>query len=143
MANALEFEVTVEDGATALVPVIDGRSLVDLIAAYESRRGYEPSGGYGGIIPAHFRFGDLSRYYEAREQRQWPRPGHAWVLGCDCGEVGCWPLTTRVAVTGSDVTWSHFSQDLRPSWDYEGFGPFTFDRQEYVSAVARAAAAVD
>ncbi|SDC63749.1 hypothetical protein [Nocardioides lianchengensis] len=143
MANALDFEVTVEDGATALVPVIDGRSLVDLIAAYEARRGYEPSGGYGGIVPAHFRFGDLGRYYEAREQRQWPRPGHAWVLGCDCGEVGCWPLTTRVTVAGSDVTWSHFSQDRRPSWDYEGFGPFTFDRQEYASVVARAAAAVD
>jgi hypothetical protein len=112
------------------------------VAAFDSRRGYEPSGGYAGIIPAHFNFGDLTRYYEAREDRQWSKPQHAWVLGCDCGEVGCWPLTVRITVTADDVIWSDFSQDHRPKWDYTGFGPFAFKRQQYVSAVATAAGAV-
>ena len=144
MTSALSFEVvTVEGGARALVPKIDGQSLVDLVAGYESRRGYEPSGGYAGIIPAHFNFGDLTLYYEAQEDQQWPSPGHAWLLGCDCGEVGCWPLTARIVVTPAEVTWSEFSQEHRPEWDYEGFGPFVFDRDQYAGAVAHAAETVN
>lgn len=143
MTSSLGFDVaTVEGGARALVPTVDGESLVDLVAAFESRRGYEPSGGYAGIIPAHFDFGDLTRYYEAREDRQWPSPGHAWLLGCDCGEVGCWPLAARIAVTTDSVTWSDFSQEHRPDRDYQGFGPFVFDRDQYARAVARAVDAV-
>jgi hypothetical protein len=141
--NALDFTVVpVGDGARALVPMIDGQSLVDLVAAFEAQRAYEPSGGYAGIIPAHFNFGVLTRYYEAREDRQWPSPQHAWLLGCDCGEVGCWPLTARIEVTADDVTWSDFGQPHRPGWDYEGFGPFVFERQQYAGAVSRAVEAV-
>ena len=143
MTSSLAFEVVaVEGGAKALVPTIDGHSLLTMVAAFESQRGYEPAGGYAGIIPAHFNFGDLTRYYEAREDRQWPSPGHAWLLGCDCGEVGCWPLTARIAVTPDNVTWSNFSQEHRPDRDYVGFGPFTFTRRQYASALARAAEAV-
>ncbi|MGH3332697.1 MAG: hypothetical protein ACRDPJ_15470 [Nocardioidaceae bacterium] len=143
MTSALDFEVVpVDGGVKALVPTIDGQSLVDLVAALETSRGYEPSGGYAGIIPAHFNFGDLTLYYEARELRQWPSPQHAWLLGCDCGEVGCWPLTARIAVTADEVSWSDFCQDHRPDWDYEGFGPFVFERQQYANAVSRAAEAV-
>jgi hypothetical protein len=143
VTSVLEFEVvTVDGGATALVPTIDGQSLVDLVAAFEAKQGYQPSGGYSGIVPAHFKFGDLTLYYEARAERQWPREKHAWLLGCDCGEVGCWPLTARIAVTADDVTWSNFGQEHRPGWDYEGFGPFIFVRQQYADAVSRAAEAV-
>lgn len=141
--SALAFEVvTVEGGAKALVPTINGQSLLALVAAFESQRGYEPAGGYAGLIPAHFNFGDLTRYYEAREDRQWPGPEHAWLLGCDCGDVGCWPLTAHIAITPDHVTWSQFSQEHRPDRDYDGFGPFTFDRDQYASAVAKAAEAV-
>lgn len=143
VTRTLGFDVVpIDSGPKALVPTIDGRSLVDLVAAFESQRGYEPSGGYAGIIPAYFNFGDLTRYYEAREDRQWPSPGHAWLLGCDCGEVGCWPLTARIVVGLDNVTWSDFSQEHRPGWDYEGFGPFVFDRKQYVSAVASVVVAV-
>jgi hypothetical protein len=143
VASALGFDVVpVGDDASALVPMIDGQSLVELVAAFEAQRGYEPSGGYAGIIPAHFNFGDLTRYYEAREDRQWPRPEHAWLLGCDCGEVGCWPLTARIAVAADEVVWSDFSQEHRPNWDYAGLGPFVFERQQYAGAVSQAAEAV-
>ena len=134
--------VPVNDGARALVPRIDGQSLVDLVAAFEAQRGYDPSGAYAGIIPANFNFGDLTLYYEAREDQQWPSPQHAWLLGCDCGEVGCWPLSARIAVTADEVTWSDFSQEHRPHWYYEGFGPFVFERLQYASAVSRAVEAV-
>lgn len=118
--------------------MIDGHSLIDLVAAFEMQRGYRPSGGYAGIVPAHFNFGDLTRYYQAAADRQWPSPDYAWVLGCDCGEVGCWPLTTRITVTDDQVIWSDFSQGHREDWDYRGFGPFVFERQQYTSAVSRA-----
>ena len=142
MVSALDFKVVLVGDARALVPLIDGRSLVDLVAAFEAHRGYEPSGGYVGIIPAHFNFGDLTRYYEARADGQWPAPEHGWLLGCECGEVGCWPLTARIAVSVDEVVWSDFAQEHRPDWDYTGFGPFVFERQKYGRAVALAAEAV-
>ena len=128
------------DGLFALVPEIGGRRLIDLVAAYETARGYAPSGGYGGIVPAHFNFGPLDEYYLGTAAHQWPRPGAAWVLGCECGEVGCWPLTTQITVSDDTVTWSGFSQPHRTDWDYTGFGPFEFDRTEYERAVASAVA---
>jgi hypothetical protein len=140
--NVLDFEIEVIDGARALVPMIDGDSLIDCVAAFEAAAGYKPSGSYGGIIPDHFNFGDLRRYYVAREDRQWPRPDHAWLLGCDCGEVGCWPLTARIEVTSATVTWVSFSQEHRPAWNYEGFGPFVFDRDQYATAISKATKAV-
>lgn len=137
MASILTLEAELIDNAvTALVPHIDGMSLVALVAGYETERGFEPAGSYSGIIPAYFSFGDLALYYEARESPQWPRPDHAWLLGCDCGEVGCWPLTARITITGDSVIWSHFQQGHRPGWDYTGFGPFIFDRDQYAQAVA-------
>ena len=136
--NVLDFRIVPVNGAKALVPYIDGKSLADLVAVYESDHGYEPAGGYAGLIPAHFNFGELTLYYEARETHQWPRPEHAWLLGCDCGEVGCWPLTARVTVTSESVTWSNFEQEHRLSRDYNGFGPFVFDHAQYAYAVAEA-----
>lgn len=33
------------------------------------------------------------------------------------------------------VSWTDFSQDNRPAWDYSDFGPFTFCRRNYDQAV--------
>jgi hypothetical protein len=57
------------------------------------------------------------------------------LLGCGCGEVGCSPLMARVTVTDETVTWDEFEQPTRPDWDYDEFGPFTFDRSEYERAL--------
>jgi hypothetical protein len=126
-------------GPTTITPEVDGVSLIERVHRFEADRSYEPSGGYAGLIPAHFRFGDLTEYYLGVEPRQWPRPEHAWLLGCDCGEVGCWPLTAHITLTESTVAWSHFQQPHRPSWNYDDFGPFLFDRQSYYAAVVEAA----
>lgn len=126
---------TIHNGAGSLIPEVNGTSLATLIGSYESARGYYPAGGYGGLVPEHFNFGDLSRYYLGAEASQWPKLGEAWLLGCDCGEVGCWPLAARITVDGTTVTWSTFQQPHRPDWDYSAFGPFKFDRQQYEKAV--------
>jgi hypothetical protein len=57
------------------------------------------------------------------------------LLGCGCGEVGCSPLMARITVTDDTVTWDRFEQPTRPDWDYDDFGPFTFDRGQYERAL--------
>jgi hypothetical protein len=90
---------------------------------------------YGGLIPAYYLFGAASAHYLGRavmvsEDEKVP------VLGCECGEWGCWPLLTRVVVDGDAVIWTDFEQPHRRDRDYSGFGPFIFDRRAYEEAVA-------
>src|SRR4051812_46116737 len=53
------------------------------------------------------------------------------VLGCECGEWGCWPLMARIAMTAELVIWDSFEQPHRKTRDYTAFGPFRFDRNQY------------
>ena len=64
----------------------------------------------------------------------WFGDGDTVLLGCECGEWGCWPLTTSVDVGSSQVVWRGFRQGHR-SWDLSALGPFTFDRSQYESAL--------
>ena len=121
----------------AIVPRIDGASLIDLVTAYEAERAFDVIGGYGGLIPAYFDYGPLDRYFLEGlpwEQRgEWP---DLYVLGCNCGEVGCWPLGCELQVGGEWISWRAFNQEHRPDRDYSGFGPFTFARPDYLRALA-------
>lgn len=56
------------------------------------------------------------------------------LLGCICGEEGCWPLLARIEVGPRRVTWSAFEQPYRPHWDY-GL-KLVFDRWAYEDALA-------
>jgi hypothetical protein len=120
--------------ARQVVPVLDGRSLVEIVDELETRRGYEPAGGYAGLVPGFFSVGDLKRYYLAK-QEPWTGSTPVAVLGCECGELGCWPLHARIVVTDDEVTWRDFQQPHRAQRDYSGLGPFTFDRGDYERAV--------
>jgi hypothetical protein len=71
------------------------------------------------------------------------RPAHfltaadsAPLLGCPCGIWQCWPLTARIAVTASTVTWSSFRQPHREQWGELAIGPFTFERGAFEAALA-------
>jgi hypothetical protein len=127
-----------------VVPFIDGEDLVDLITEYEEAAGHDSAGGYDGIVPTSFTYGPLLAYFlGAREDPYWGKIGKIAVLGCSCGEVGCWPLYTRVDVSTTEVRWSAFEQPHRPNRSYDGFGPFTFDRRQYEAAAANVAAVFD
>jgi hypothetical protein len=127
-------------GVAALTVCIDGIRLSDLAKAFETAKGYnDPAGGYGGIVPAHSRLGPLDSYFLGLEEPvEAGGPGEIYALFCECGEAGCWPLTARVAISPESVRWGGFSQPHRLARDYSDFGPFTFDREQYVAAVAQA-----
>ncbi len=114
--------------ALAAVPVIDGRLLTDLVEEFEMEHGFHPAGGYGGLVFEFFNFGPPQEHFR--------KPQDVYVLGCQCGEVGCWPLTCRVEANGDTMTWANFLQPHRPERDYSNFGPFKFDATQYLSAVS-------
>lgn len=134
MLNVLGFRVGGDP--SAVVPTIDGTSLVELVADFEQRSGFRPAGGYDGLDPALCGPGRRGGWGSERGGDPWPAPGHLWLLGCDCGEAGCWPLAAEVHARPGQVTWSRFGQPHRPDWSYDGFGPFTFDADQYAAAVA-------
>lgn len=96
----------------------------------------EIAGNYIGLVAGYMRIdlagqflgGQGTPMFEGDDEK-------TALLGCGCGEVGCSPLMARVTVTDDTVTWDEFEQPTRPEWDYQGFGPFTFDRAQYERAL--------
>lgn len=141
----VEFRVALDQGWPTVEPVVDGTALAELVGAHERGRGYAPAGEYGGFRPV-VHVGGLPGYLRGDRRRRWPRRRRSSavdLLGCECGEGGCWPLEAMVTVTDHVVTWSGFRQPHRRAWTYDGLGPFTFDRVQYDTAAAEAAAALD
>lgn len=120
-----------------VIPAVDGTYLTELVDSYERKAGFRPPFGYAGIVPEFSRsYGDLAAYYLGESpSKWWKRRGKIAVLGCICGNLGCWPLHTRVTTDDSHVGWSEFEQPHKPDRDYSGVGPFVFERTSYVAAV--------
>lgn len=130
------------DPARELLPYVDNVSLVDMVSGFEHASGHDVPGAYAGIVLDHFNFGDLTAYLTGRSDSAYrSRRGVIALLGCDCGEVGCWPLEAQVITTEDSVMWRGFSQPYRPQRDYGDFGPFVFRRNHYERAVREAMAA--
>ncbi|WP_410657542.1 hypothetical protein [Amycolatopsis sp. lyj-112] len=133
--NEIRFDRQVrEPGPLVVIPRIDGVLLTELVDAYEIDADMQPAGdAYGGLIPQYFRFGPLDEHFLGRSADSvGPKTP---VLGCACGEWGCWPLLARITVTDDLVQWDGFEQPHRATRDYTGFGPFQFDRRHYETAL--------
>lgn len=117
-----------------VVPLIDRVPLTELIDGFETAAAMQPAGdAYGGLVPEFYRFGPMQDHFLGRSATA-ARPKTP-VLGCACGEWGCWPLMTRVTVTADLVVWDSFEQPHRKGRDYTAFGPFRFDRGQYDDAL--------
>lgn len=145
--------------------LINGKDLYDLVLEWESvvaAHAGEPSlaGAYAGIQA--FQVDDLLEAWTGSDEPRNMLAGYSLegdkvaVLTCGhCGEIGCWPLIARVELSENRVTWRDFeqphrrhdeladrpailagSQPRRDDWSYEGFGPFEFDREAYITAIA-------
>lgn len=139
MPNIISFEIVkIDGGALSVVPCIDGTPLTLLVTEFEEANGYtDPAGGYGGIVPSYFNYGPLLPYFcgQASSEGISDKPGDIFVLGCQCGEVGCWPLITSVKSVKDGYEWSAFRQPHRPERSYDGLGSFVFEKVQYEAVV--------
>ena len=108
----ISFAVQPFEGALAVIPILDEIPLTELIQSYERAKGYKPAGGYGGLIPRWFNYGPLDIYFlgDFDNDSYFGRMGRIYLLGCSCGEVGCWPLAARVRTIADTVEWYAFQQ---------------------------------
>jgi hypothetical protein len=47
-------------------------------------------------------------------------------------------LEASIELTTEHVCWTRFRQPHRTQWNYDDFGPFTFERKQYEAAVTEA-----
>ena len=120
---------------------VNGRPLVELVGEVE--RPFAEREGSPNIAGAYAPL-EL-RVFDSLEQHFHGAPGSDLVcgprdktvlLGCDCGEPGCWPLMAHVEVRYDTVTWDGFTQPHRDErWSYDAMRPLTFDRRQYDEAL--------
>jgi hypothetical protein len=134
----LSFSIQPFEGARSVTPYVNGESLIKLASAFEHEQGFSPAGGYGPLVPAWFSYGPLDRYFlgDFEPDSYFVNLQGVYLLGCDCGEVGCWPLLAHIETSGETVKWSRFRQPFRKEWIYTDFGPFVFNVEEYKETVA-------
>ena len=133
----VSFTIQPFEDTLAVTPVVDGTPLPEMIAAFEHEHRFEPAGGYGGLIPKWFEYGPLDRYFlgDFDKDSYFSRMDRIYLLGCQCGEVGCWPLMARIRTGSESVSWDSFQQPHRKERDYAGFGSFVFDAEQYREAL--------
>ena len=137
MTHHLSFDIRQRKKLTVITPMIDGVTLSKLVTRFEKQSGYnDPAGGYGGLLPSLFNYGPLDTYFLGQApnfmngENSW-----AYFLGCECGEVGCWPIIGNIQVSGETVIWNNFSQPQRDERDYTNFGSFIFHKRQYAQAI--------
>jgi len=142
--DRIQFLVSVEtrgtDSLRTVEPVVNGIPLRELAAAAEAAAAAsdgrpELAGAYAGLHD-----GDElkwpSKHFLGRPELQWFEDGDTVLLGCTCGEWGCWPLTAQVGIDDAAVSWSGFRNGHR-DWDLSGLGPFAFERAQYEAALGK------
>lgn len=141
--DVVEFRVRVEmlgvGNVNTVTPYVNGTSLIELARRVElgqATKQSEPdlAGAYAGLAIGMTQLVDWKPWYLNDEPQSWFGDGDSCLLGCTCGETGCWPLTAKVAVSHDRVTWSGFRTGHR-AWDLRMLGPFTFHRDQYKAAL--------
>jgi len=125
---------------------INGRDLVELVRAVENPFAYKEghaslSGAYAGLPPNDDTCPPSKHFLGEPSYAVYRYEGKTQVLGCECGEPGCWPLFCLIEAGLTRVTWSQFEQPHRTvkrsklPWRYDELGPFEFNRDQYEHAL--------
>lgn len=119
-----------------IMPEIDGRPLSDVVREIElpfaEKEGkISLAGAYGGV-PMGF-LADQVRPSSSNPDDY----DCAYLMGCTCGEPGCWPFTAKVSIEGEEVVWSSYEQPHREEWSYSALPPIRFKRSQYEAALAQ------
>lgn len=91
------------------------------------------AGQYEGLAGDDLRWPD--RHFLGEPRLSNFDDGDTVLLGCNCGDWGCWPLVADVGVSEHSVTWSRFRNGHRAVWDLKDLGPFIFTREQYEAAL--------
>ena len=139
--------VDAEDGTRfqSIQISIDGTRLQDAVRDYEmpfaEREGHTNiAGGYVGLDASVC---DYRMFLDDVDRDCGDECDKSVLMECSCGCPGCWSFVARITLTDSTVIWSDFEQPHRGPdsaaghWDYDGFGPFEFDRAQYFREFAR------
>ena len=119
--------------------IVNGTKLQDLVRSvelpYANAEGSPGlAGSYAGLAVGP---GLPAIHFLGEPVETWFGDGDTVLLGCVCGDPGCWPLTAQVEISESTVTWSGFRTGHR-DWDLSAVGPFTFDRRAYETSLTKA-----
>jgi hypothetical protein len=117
---------------------INDRNFIDMVREvelpYAEKEGHpELAGDYIGFMPVNL---DVSF-------NSFVKDGKMPVLHCGgCGDDGCWSVVVKITTIGDTITWSNFFNPHRlddppEHWDYSALGPFTFDKEQYISEFKR------
>jgi hypothetical protein len=120
-----------------VVPYVNGEALPEMLRRIEApsaRRDGDVhlAGSYAGLPDDGIRW--PSRHYLGEPVLSWFEDGDTVLLGCGCGEWGCWPFTAVVTVEHGTVTWSGYRNGHR-DWDYGALRELVFARGQYEAAV--------
>ncbi len=142
VVTTIQFRIQTEElgrgELLTVTPYIDEVSLVELTRRVEASAAAvhgeaKLAGNYAGlVVDGHSH--DWTGWYRNDHPQTWFNDGDSCLLGCRCGDTGCWPLTTRISLDERQVTWSHFRTGHR-SWNLSALGPFTFNRRDYDHAL--------
>jgi hypothetical protein len=58
------------DETLSIVPVLDDIPLTRMIVDFERSHGFEPAGGYAGLVPTAFNYGPLDVYFMGETDRE-------------------------------------------------------------------------
>lgn len=135
--DTVRFTVDDSAGTTEIMITISGAPLIDLARTAEQpwadgEGNPHLAGSYMGLGP--WAIGGSSAHFLTQPRAVWFGDGDTVLLGCDCGEWGCWPLTADISASDDRVVWTHFRQGHR-DWDLSTLGPFTFARAAYEQAL--------
>jgi hypothetical protein len=129
--------------------LIDGRSLDELVRTvelpYATAEGHpQIAGAYRGIHPRQLHGSIREHLMGGPGSDLACGPADKTVLlGCECGEIGCWPLMARVEVRDGEIVWRDFQQPHRTgTWSYQDLDEFVFDRAQYETAIDQAEGAL-
>ncbi len=123
-----------------VTPDVNGTSLIELARQVElgpatDEREPDMAGAYAGLVVGAMERVDWAHWYLNDHPQSWFGDGDSCLLGCICGDTGCWPLSAKVTMPRGQVMWSKFRTGHR-SWDLRALGPFIFHRDQYKAALA-------
>lgn len=127
------------DGAAVGIAIdVDGVPLRELARVVEEPHAADDGTPAlaGGYAPLLLDDADLAVHYTGRPAASWFGDGDTVLLGCVCGDWGCWPLTASVDADDRHVVWHRFRNGHR-AWDLGRLGPFRFARSQYDEALRR------